>query len=89
MSAAVLGLFRRGPVVAHYAARVRCPVFFIQQLDDEVHPREEVAALFDEVAAPEKHLAASAGAHAEVPDAVLRAAVDFLLSHLADLGESA
>jgi pimeloyl-ACP methyl ester carboxylesterase len=82
-SAAVLGLFRRGKVVAHYAARVRCPVFFIQQLDDEIHPRDEVAALFDEIAAPVKYLAASPGAHIEVPEDVIRAAVDFLLSHLA------
>jgi fermentation-respiration switch protein FrsA (DUF1100 family) len=81
--AAVLGLFGRGRVVAHYAARVRCPVFFVLQIDDEIHPRAAVEALFDEIAAPEKQLAASAGAHVEVPAEVRRAAVDFLLGRLA------
>ena len=76
---AVLGLFRHGPVVAHYARQVRCPVFFIEQQDDEIHPRAEVTALFDELASPDKHLASSPGAHTEVPDAVCRAAVEFLL----------
>jgi hypothetical protein len=81
--AAVLGLFRRGPVVAHYAERVRCPVFFIEQQDDEVHPRADVTALFDEIASSEKRLASSAGAHTEVPEDVLQTAVEFLLGHLA------
>jgi len=83
LRAAVLGLFRRGPVVAHYARLVRCPVFFVLQQDDEIHPRDGVQALFDEIAAPDKQLAASPGAHVEVPEAVCRAAVEFMLRRLA------
>jgi cephalosporin-C deacetylase-like acetyl esterase len=82
VKAAVLGLFRKGRVVEHYARRVRCPVFFVQQLDDEVHPRESVRELFDSIASQEKQLAASPGPHVEVPDTVRRSAVDFLLGHL-------
>jgi fermentation-respiration switch protein FrsA (DUF1100 family) len=81
--AAVVGLFGRGRVVARYAARVRCPVFFILQLDDEIHPRAAVEALFEDIAAPEKRLAASPGAHVDVPGYVCRASVDFLLRSLA------
>jgi cephalosporin-C deacetylase-like acetyl esterase len=84
VKAAVLGLFRKGRVVEYYAKRVRCPVFFVQQLDDEVHPGETVRELFEAIASDEKHLAASPGAHVEVPEAVLQSAVDFLLGHLRD-----
>ena len=80
--AAVLGLFGGGRVVAHYARRVRCPVFFVQQLDDEIHPRETVARLFDALASDDKQLAASPGRHVEVPDEVCHRATRFLLDRL-------
>jgi pimeloyl-ACP methyl ester carboxylesterase len=82
VAAAVLGLFGRGEVVARYAARVTCPVFFVQQLDDEVHARESVAALYAALASSEKRLAASAGRHQDVPDSVSAEAVGFLVGRL-------
>jgi fermentation-respiration switch protein FrsA (DUF1100 family) len=82
VAAAVLGLFGRGELVGRYATRVTCPVFFIQQLDDEVHSRESVAALFDALASPEKRLAASAGRHQDVPESVSAEAVGFLVGRL-------
>ncbi len=82
--AAVLGLFGGGRVVAHYASRVRCPVFFVQQLDDEIHSRETVAKLFDAIAAEDKQLAANPGLHVEVPDRAIRTATRFLVDRLRD-----
>lgn len=83
--AAVLGLFGLpvpGPRVTSYADRVRCPIFFIQQLHDEVHPPERVQALFDRLATRNKTLHASPGLHQEVPPLVHEAAYQFLAQHL-------
>jgi pimeloyl-ACP methyl ester carboxylesterase len=80
--AAVLGLFRAGPRVLAYAARVRCPVWFVRQEDDELHPAGEVGALFDALGSTEKQLASSPGRHEAVPAPVLDQAVAFLVRHL-------
>jgi pimeloyl-ACP methyl ester carboxylesterase len=82
--AAVLGLFGAGPVVSHYAQRVRCPTFFIQQLADEVHSPDDVRALYDAIGASDKQLAASDGLHIEIPNSVLARAARFLLDRLLD-----
>lgn len=80
--AAVLGLFGAGPVVARYAARVRCPVLFLLQEQDELHPRESVEALYIQLASEEKRLISSPGAHAAVPVHVVRTAAEFIARKL-------
>jgi fermentation-respiration switch protein FrsA (DUF1100 family) len=80
--AAVLGLFGAGPVVSRYAARVRCPVLFLLQEQDELHPRDSVEALYVQLASEEKRLVSSPGAHAAVPVDVVRVAVEFIARKL-------
>jgi pimeloyl-ACP methyl ester carboxylesterase len=83
--AAVLGLSSipdPGPRIEAYAPRVRCPVFFIQQLDDEVHPRERALALYELLGTEDKSLHASPGRHEAVPAAVFAAAFAFLAARL-------
>ncbi len=84
--AAVLGLAGLpvpGPRIAAYARRVSCPVFFIQQLDDKVVPRENSTALYDRLPTAGKALRSSPGGHMQVPDAVFREAYEFLARRLA------
>jgi dienelactone hydrolase len=83
--AAVLGLFSLadpGVLMRRYAPRVHCPVYFIRQLEDEIHPADRVSALFDLLASPEKDLRSSGGAHIEVPQQIFEDAYDFLAKHL-------
>jgi pimeloyl-ACP methyl ester carboxylesterase len=83
--AAVLGLSglpEPGPRITAYAAGVRCPVFFIQQLDDEVCPADRSQALFDRLGTAEKALRASPGKHTEVPRSVFEEAYEFLEEEL-------
>jgi predicted alpha/beta hydrolase len=86
ISAAVLGfsaLPAPGPRIEAYARAIRCPVFFIQQLDDEVADPARCAALFEAIGSADKALAASSGGHIEVRRAVFERAYDFLAAHLA------
>lgn len=79
--AAVLGLFSLadpGRMMRRYSPRVGCPVFFILQHEDEIHPADRVQSLFDLLASGEKELHASPGKHTEVPVAVFEAGYDFL-----------
>lgn len=83
---AVLGLFGsdeppRTPVMNRYAPAVRCPVYFVQKLDDEIHPADSTAHLFETLGANTKVLDASSGAHAEVTMASVRNACAFLAHH--------
>lgn len=84
--AAVLGLMGvQGPTgrrMADDARKLRCPVLFLQQWDDELVPRERAAALFDAIASPDKQLHANPGRHAAVPAREVRASEDFLALHL-------
>jgi dienelactone hydrolase len=84
--AAVLGLSALpvpGPRMTAYAPRVTCPIFFIQQLDDEIAAADRARALFDLIGSRDKTLRASPGAHTAVPRAVFEEAYDFLKRHLA------
>jgi dienelactone hydrolase len=84
--AGVLGLFslaEPGRRMREYAPRVRCPVFFIEQLDDELHPAQRGTALFNLLASTEKTLRVSPGGHVEVPLAVFEDAYDFLVEKFA------
>jgi dienelactone hydrolase len=83
--AAVLGLSalpQPGPRMTAYAPRVRCPVFFIQQLDDEIAVADRARALFELIGSRGKTLRASPGAHTAVPRAVFEEAYDFLTKQL-------
>jgi dienelactone hydrolase len=81
---AVLGLMgAMAGRVLRDAPAVRCPLLFLQQLEDELMSRESVLALFDALGAEDKRLHANPGKHVEVPRGEHRASVDFLADRLA------
>ncbi|HWC09693.1 MAG TPA: hypothetical protein VG455_00575, partial [Acidimicrobiales bacterium] len=88
VQAAVFGLMGLiGPTrdrLAADAARVACPVTFIQQWDDTLLPRQEVLDLFDALASLDKRLHAHPGDHAAVPLEELEFSVAFLARHLGE-----
>ncbi len=90
VQAAVFGLMGLvGPTrerVAVDAARVACPVTFIQQWDDSLLPRQEVLDLFDALGSLDKRLHAHPGDHAAVPHEELEFSVAFLARHLGEGG---
>lgn len=80
---AVLGLFGLvGPRVARSASGVRCPVFFVRQLDDELHTAESSRLLFDRIGSTRKKVKSSTGAHAAVPAEAIDSALAFLVRTL-------
>ncbi len=64
------------------AARVRCPVLFLVQWDDELIPRESALALFDALGAKDKRLHAHPGPHTGIPAEEFLASQDFLARFL-------
>jgi pimeloyl-ACP methyl ester carboxylesterase len=64
------------------AAKVNCPVLFIQQWDDQLLPRPEVLALFDALATVDKRLHAHPGDHSSVPVEEVEFSINFLARHL-------
>lgn len=64
------------------AAKVTCPVLFIQQWDDRLIARDSVFALFDAIGSVDKRLHAHPGDHAAVPVEEVAASVNFLARHL-------
>lgn len=83
--AAVLGLSALpdpGPRIEQYARGVRCPVFFIQQRDDEIATLPRSQALFAALGSEEKTLRSSPGAHTEVPAGVFEEGYAFLEKRL-------
>lgn len=85
--AAVLGLFGSEPpprsiVMNECAPKVCVPTYFIQKLDDEIHPAENARHLFASLGTSEKVLDASSGAHREVSLESLREAGRFLSQHV-------
>ena len=87
IAAAVLGLMGlTGPTRARIerdAARVRCPVLFLVQWDDQLFPRHHALALFGALGSPDKRLHAHPGGHGEVPVEEYEASTDFLAARLA------
>jgi pimeloyl-ACP methyl ester carboxylesterase len=79
--AAVFGLAGAG-ALAEVAARIRIPVEFLLQWDDELVPRADGLALFDALASAEKTLHANPGRHTEVPEFELDSSQRFLARHL-------
>lgn len=86
IAAAVLGLMGWcGPTrdrIGDDAARIGCPVLFLQQWDDELFDREAVAALFDRIGSADKRLHCHPGAHGGVPAEAFEASEGFLVRHL-------
>jgi dienelactone hydrolase len=86
VSVAVLGLMGTfGPSAERLrrdAARIRCPVLFLQQWNDELIPREAVSDLFDALGTGDKRLHANPGAHAAVPPEEFGSTEAFLARHL-------
>jgi fermentation-respiration switch protein FrsA (DUF1100 family) len=79
--AGVFGLAGAG-VLAEAAARVKVPVEFLLQWDDELVPRADGLALFDAFASAEKTLHANPGRHMEVPEFELDSSERFFARHL-------
>jgi dienelactone hydrolase len=65
------------------AARIRCPVLFLMQWDDDRVPRAEAFDLFDTIASPDKRLHAHPGGHGQMPQEAITASERFLAAHLA------
>jgi dienelactone hydrolase len=79
--AAVLGLF--GALgLAGAAARIKVPVQFVMQWDDERVPRQEALALFDAFGCAEKTLHANPGKHGDVPAFETESSLSFFARHL-------
>ena len=68
--------------VTDAAAGITCPVLFIQQLDDELVPRDSALGLFDALASQDKRLHANAGRHIDVPAEEIDAGLEFLAHYL-------
>jgi dienelactone hydrolase len=66
------------------AAEIRCPVLFLQQLEDELIPREAVMALFDALGTADKRLHANPGPHADVPPDEFSQTQSFLAERLSE-----
>ncbi len=86
---AVLGLMGvTGPTerfrqqIRSAALAIRCPVFFVMQLEDELFTREQYLELFDAFASTDKRLHANPGLHPQVPVEELDFSVEFLRGRL-------
>ena len=89
---AVLGLLgTSGPAVRGLAgiaqleadaARIRCPLLFLMQLEDELFDRPGYLALFDAFSSEDKRLHANPGPHPALPLEQVDLAFDFLRAHL-------
>jgi alpha-beta hydrolase superfamily lysophospholipase len=86
VAAAVIGLWSSTyPASGHllrYADRIRCPVWFTQQWDDEFFDRAGTADLFDKIGSVDKQLVAYPGPHMELQGRRLKDAVQFLANRL-------
>lgn len=83
VQAAVLGLFGshpapKTPVMNRFAPRVRCPVYFIQKLDDEIHSAASTTHLFASLGCEHKVLDSTRGRHTDTSLATLRNSCAFL-----------
>jgi pimeloyl-ACP methyl ester carboxylesterase len=81
IGAAVFGLVGH-ETLAEAAARVRVPIEFLLQWDDELIPRASGLALFDAFASREKTLHANPGRHRNVPAFELESSERFFARHL-------
>jgi len=68
--------------LTEHARRMRCRVWFTQQLDDELFDRSGTAELFEAIGSADKRLVAYPGPHRELEGGRLAEAVTFVASHL-------
>ncbi|BCJ38302.1 hypothetical protein Athai_58050 [Actinocatenispora thailandica] len=71
-----------GPRLAADAARLRVPVLYHVQWDDELFDRAGQFELFDRLGSPDKQLIAFPGGHATASEAAIAAWCEFLVRHL-------
>jgi dienelactone hydrolase len=87
VEAAVLGLMGlTGPTrarIAEDAPRVRCPMMFLVQSDDELFAREHAIGLFDAIGSADKRMHVHPGRHGEMPPEAFRSSESFLVGRLA------
>jgi len=67
IKAAILGLNGAVPRLVADAARITCPVLYLQNLEDSFGPRETGLALFDAFASTDKRIHAHPGDHGNIP----------------------
>ncbi len=85
---AILGLMGvaadmpHGEEIIAAAQKIKMPVMFLMQLDDEMISRERYLALYDELAASHKRIHANPGLHPEVPEDEIEFATTFLIEGL-------
>jgi dienelactone hydrolase len=86
INAAVLGLMGlTGPTRARIerdAPRVRCPVLFLVQWDDEMFHRDDAFALWEALGTADRRLHVHPGPHGALPSEAFEASVDFLVARL-------
>jgi dienelactone hydrolase len=82
IAAAVFGIFWYDGTLAEHARRIKVPVEFLLQWDDQHIPRDSGLALFDAFGSTEKTLHANSGAHKEVPRFEVESMVRFFRRHL-------
>lgn len=86
IAAAILGLMGlTGPTrsrIERDAPRVRCPVLFLVQWDDEMFPRAACFDLFDAIGAPDKRLHVHPGTHGGLGNEAFESSVAFLVDRL-------
>ena len=81
--AAVLGLMAAaGKRYTATAADIKCPVLFLQQLDDELMDRQGCLELFLAIGSDDKRLHANPGMHAAVPVEEMEHSESFFAKHL-------
>lgn len=82
MKGAVLGLYglfgMEADRLRQDATRIRCPVLFLVQEDDELIPLENALDLYAALPAVTTRLARHAGGHIEVPEQTVHESLDFL-----------
>jgi dienelactone hydrolase len=87
VAAAVLGLMGlTGPTrdrIALDAPKVRCPLLFLVQWDDELFGRTEATALFDAIGSDDKRMHVHPGPHGGLPTEAFRTSELFLADRLA------
>jgi dienelactone hydrolase len=91
IGAAVLGLMGlTGPTrsrIARDAPRLRCPVLFLVQWDDELFRRADALALWEALGPSDKRLHAHPGGHGDLPVEAFEASARFLAARLRRRGE--
>jgi dienelactone hydrolase len=83
VKAAVLGLMgAAGKRYTATAADITCPVLFLQQLDDELIPRQSCLDLFLAIGSSDKRLHANPGLHSAVPVEEMQHSEAFFVKYL-------